>query len=111
MILRWFTSSAVRQAVAMKRYVHRLLCAQRDLLSPQAIENLNKALAELQNAIQADTKSNALKAERGKLEAAANKWLKPYPHAAWRENVEVLLVALAVAMAIRTFFLQPFKIP
>jgi signal peptidase I len=41
----------------------------------------------------------------------ANKWLKPYPHAAIRENVEVLLVALAVAMAIRTFFVQPFKIP
>ena len=46
-----------------------------------------------------------------KLEKAANKWLKPYPNAAWRENVEVLLVALAVAMGIRTFFLQPFKIP
>ena len=46
-----------------------------------------------------------------KLEAAANKWLKPYPNATWRENVEVLLVALAVAMGIRTFFLQPFKIP
>ena len=45
------------------------------------------------------------------LEKTANKWLKPYPHAAWRENVEVLLVALAVAMGIRTFFLQPFKIP
>ena len=45
------------------------------------------------------------------LDFAANKWLKPYPNAMWRENVEVLLVALAVAMAIRTFFLQPFKIP
>ena len=45
------------------------------------------------------------------LEKVANKWLKPYPNAAWRENVEVLLVALAVAMGIRTFFLQPFKIP
>src|SRR5947208_5920588 len=45
------------------------------------------------------------------LEAVANKWLKAYPNAAWRENVEVLLVALAVAMGIRTFFLQPFKIP
>ena len=45
------------------------------------------------------------------LEKAANKWLKPYPNAAWRENVEVLLVALGVAMGIRTFFLQPFKIP
>ena len=45
------------------------------------------------------------------LETAANKWLKPYPNAAWRENIEVLLVAIAVAMAIRTFFIQPFKIP
>src|SRR5262245_20879837 len=46
-----------------------------------------------------------------KLEEVANKWLKPYPNAAWRENIEVLLVALTVAMGIRTFFLQPFKIP
>jgi len=45
------------------------------------------------------------------LEKAANNSLKSYPHAVWRENVEVLLVALAVAMGIRTFFLQPFKIP
>jgi signal peptidase I len=30
----------------------------------------------------------------------------------WRENVEVLLVAIAVAMSLRTFFpFQPFKIP
>jgi len=28
-----------------------------------------------------------------------------------RENVEVLLVAVVVAMAVRTYFLQPFKIP
>jgi signal peptidase I len=45
------------------------------------------------------------------LDSAANKWLKPYPHAVWREYVEVILVAVAGAMAIRTFFVQPFKIP
>jgi signal peptidase I len=28
-----------------------------------------------------------------------------------RENIEVLLVAVVVAMAVRTYFLQPFKIP
>lgn len=28
-----------------------------------------------------------------------------------RENVEILVVALAVAMAFRTYFIQPFKIP
>jgi signal peptidase I len=29
----------------------------------------------------------------------------------WRENVEVILVAIVVAIGIRSFFLQPFKIP
>ena len=45
------------------------------------------------------------------LEAVANKWLKPYPHATLRENIEVLLVVLAVFLGIRTFIAQPFKIP
>src|SRR6185369_14507511 len=29
----------------------------------------------------------------------------------WRENVEVILVAIVVAVGIRSYFLQPFKIP
>lgn len=111
MIIRWFSSSQVRDAVAMRKHVRRLLCAQRDILPPTAIENLNRALLDLSNALQTGLKGEALKKEMGRLEEAANKWLKPYPHAGWRENVEVLLVALAVAMAIRTFFIQPFKIP
>jgi signal peptidase I len=45
------------------------------------------------------------------LEKTAARWIKPYPNAEWRENIEVFLVAIVVAMAIRTFFLQPFKIP
>lgn len=35
----------------------------------------------------------------------------PRPHAKIRENVEVLFVSIAAAMAIRAYFLQPFKIP
>ena len=41
----------------------------------------------------------------------ANKWLKPYPNANIRENVDVVLVALVVALGVRTFFLQPMAIP
>jgi len=62
-------------------------------------------------ALQDNATDEALKKQMANLETAANKWLKPYPNAGIRENVEVLLVALAVAMGIRTFFLQPFKIP
>jgi len=111
MILRWFLSKTVRQATAMRKHVWRLLMAQRDILTPQAIEALVSATQNLQNALAAKTAKSALQKEMENLEKAANKWLKPYPHPAWRENVEVLLVALAVAMGIRTFFVQPFKIP
>src|ERR1035438_8305879 len=110
MILRWFLSQTVPEAMTVHKHYRRLLAAQRDLMAPQSIAPVQIKLNELTAAIQEGHKGRInIKAEE--LQFAAEKWLKPYPHAAWRENVEVLLVALAVAMGIRTFFLQPFKIP
>lgn len=111
MIIRRFLSKTVREAAAMHKHYGRLLAAQRDTLPPQAIAPVEEALDKLRLAIQLDDKDGAIRLKAEALQFAAEKWLKPYPHATWRENVEVLLVALAVAMAIRTFFLQPFKIP
>ncbi len=111
MILKWFTSGTVRHAVAMRRHVHKLLRHQIDILSPQAVSALQSAMADIDKTVAAQPDKEALTREMESLEKAANKWLRPYPNHAWRENVEVLLVALAVAMGIRTFFLQPFKIP
>ena len=111
MILRWFMSSTVRDAVAMRKHVHRLMCAQRDLLPAAAITGVTVAIDAL-NGVLPEKHTGKIRIKMEELEFAANKWLKPYPHAALgAENVEVLLVALAVAMAIRTFFIQPFKIP
>ena len=95
----------------MRKHVQKLLNHQRDILAPQAIEAVQTAMASCQQAVAEDADRPALEKQMENLEKVANQWLKPYPNAAWRENVEVLLVALAVAMGIRTFFLQPFKIP
>jgi signal peptidase I len=111
-MIRWLFSKTVREAVAMRKHVHRWYCAQRDLLSAQAIGAVTLATNALQAALkEAKPNNGRIRVKMEELEFAANKWLKPYPHAAWRENVEVLLVAIAVAMGIRTFFIQPFKIP
>jgi signal peptidase I len=111
MTLNWFTSKTVREANAMCKHVHKLLQHQRDILSAKAISEVEASLGDIRDAIAAKADKATLEKKMEALEKTANQWLKPYPNAAWRENVEVLLVALAVAMGIRTFFLQPFKIP
>jgi signal peptidase I len=110
-ILRWFISSTVREVYAVHKHYRRLLAAQRDLLSPGAIAAMQTKLNELKNAIATGANRGALRLKAEELQFAGEENLKRYPNAAWRENIEVLLVALSVAMAIRTFFLQPFKIP
>jgi signal peptidase I len=111
MTLRWFLSKTVREATMVYKHYRRLLDAQRDLLNPEAIAAVTAAMANLQQAIVSKANTGAIHIKAEELQFAGEKWLKPYPNAAWRENVEVLLVAIAVAMGIRTFFLQPFKIP
>jgi signal peptidase I len=111
MSLRRFFSSAIRDAVAMRKHVQRLLAAQRDLLSPQAVAGVQIKIDELNTAIAEGANDGKVRIKAEELQFAGEKWIKPYPNPVWRENVEVLLVAIAVAMAIRTFFIQPFKIP
>ncbi|MGA2175705.1 MAG: signal peptidase I [Verrucomicrobiota bacterium] len=110
-IFRWFLSASVRHASDMRKHVQRLLNAQRDILSPQAIEALETALRQTRAVLASGAPRQALQKQMEELEKTANKWIKPYPNAEWRENVEVFLVAIVVAMGIRTFLLQPFKIP
>jgi signal peptidase I len=111
MTLNWFLSRTVRHATQMRKHVWKILSAQRDLLARPAIEAVEASMQHLGGAITERAGKEALLDRMADLEKVANKWLKPYPNPGLRENVEVLLVAIAVAMGIRTFFLQPFKIP
>ena len=103
MNLRWFFSGTVRQATDMRKHVQKLLNSQRDILSPQAVDGVQAAMQEMQTALDSNADDAVLQKQMESLEKAATKWIKPYPHAEWRDNVEVFLVAIVVAMGIRTF--------
>jgi signal peptidase I len=111
MILRWFLSRTVREATHLRRRVARMVKAQQDILPPQGIEALNRAANELQGAVQSGTDDATIKSRMATLEETAGKWLRPHPYPSMRENVDVILVALVIALGIRTFFLQPMAIP
>ncbi len=111
MKLRWFLSPVLRQAVDVTKHVRKLLHAQKDILSSQSIEAVNTCLNLTQTAIDEDQPDLVLLNEMKRMDEVVGKMIKPYPSAQWRENIEVMLVAIVVAMGIRTFFVQPFKIP
>lgn len=108
---RWVLSRRFRRAVEIRKHVWKIRCFQKDELTPQALNEIDRGIARFDAVLKSGPSSDAINAGLKDLDVTAQKWLKPYANAETRENVEVFLVAIAVAMAIRTFFIQPFKIP
>ena len=108
---RWFTSKTVRHATEINKQVGKFLHAQRDILKPENVQALEEGMQSMQSKLDALSDDKTLEAAIEELEVVANENILPYPSSSTRENVEVVLVAIAVAFGIRTFFLQPFKIP
>lgn len=91
---------------------HAQLCRhlREDVVTPQALESLGKAEAELKAAI---SQKDVAKIEAGcaAVQKAVSVLMPLKSFSGFRENLEVFVVAIAVAMAFRTYCLQPFKIP
>ena len=79
-------------------------------MSTQQIEELKGLRTRLREAMQ-----NKAYEAQDKTHEALYKWLvasaPPKSMSSLRENLEIIAVAVAVAMACRTYFIQPFKIP
>ncbi len=81
-----------------------------DIAAPQDIQRLHQAESELVTAIKGGNAGAMESAAKAAVDAAAV--VMPGKSFAWvRENLEIFVVAIAVAMAFRTYFIQPFKIP
>jgi len=107
---RWFISKRLREAVEDRKQIIKLLAAQRDLIKPVKIDELEQALSELDEQCRGPIDKEALQDARKNALDSADRVLIPYPYAGWRDWVEMFLVVAALVLAFRTFFFQPFKI-
>ena len=95
-----------------KEYLHAARHARHmreDIADPKDMAALKEAESAVRE-IRETGEGNVEKAVE-RLVAAADKVYPTSNNSGMRENVEVIIVALAAAMAIRAFFFQPFKIP
>src|SRR3954469_15838927 len=80
------------------------------MLSETAIAEMKAQIERVRQALKKKDEL-AVRQESERLHALYTQYLPTPKDAAWRENVEVILVAIVVAIWIRSYFLQPFKIP
>src|SRR5207247_7907390 len=104
-----FTSRHVKHSRLLLRHARKYLRYKCDLLNAPDNEEVVTGIKSLQQALR--------QRDREKIESAATTLdrslhrLTPVTwESHWRENCEVILVAIIVAVGICSFFLQPFKI-
>lgn len=105
-----FAPKYVKEAREMLKSAHKLLCYKRDLWSEVTVADFETQMKKLSDAANARDE-RAVKEASEQLDAMAGKFSPPPTDAGMRENCEVLLVAIVIAVAVRSYFLQPFTIP
>src|SRR4051812_41744196 len=105
-----FTKKYVKQGHLLIRHAEKLLRYRSDVLSEITITDFKLQIEALRKSLKDRDEARA-KQESDRLHELYTQHLPTPKDVAWRENVEVILVAVVVAVGVRSYFLQPFKIP
>jgi signal peptidase I len=105
-----FTKKYVKHGHLLIRHAEKLLRYRRDVLSESTMGDFRLQIEALRQSLK-DRDEPRAKEESDRLHDLYTQHLPSPKDAAWRENVEVILVAVVVAVGVRSYFLQPFKIP
>jgi signal peptidase I len=105
-----FTSRQVKHSRLLLRHARKYLRYKDDQLSSADREQIIAGMNDLREALhQRDRERIHTTADA--LDKTLHRLTPVTWESHWRENCEVILVAIVVAVGIRSYFLQPFKIP
>jgi len=100
-----------KEARLLHKGARKFLNYKRDLLEQEKVDEIENQRAALLDAVKASDREAARDAEKA-LTQACEKALPRYRRQnALEENIEVFFVAIVIALGIRAYYLQPFRIP
>src|SRR5690242_1255001 len=105
-----FTPRYVKHSRLLLRHAHKYLRYKNDLLSASNREEILAGIEKLRIALR-DRDHERIHGAADTLDKTLHRLTPVTWESHWRENCEVILVAIVVAVGIRSYFLQPFKIP
>lgn len=105
-----FTPKWKKEARHLVKGARKFINYKKDILKPERVDEINSRREDLEKAIKA--KDIAKVTETSKLLRAACEKSLPYEKpVGWLEEVEVIFVAVVIALGLRAYYLQPFRIP
>ncbi|MEM9226421.1 MAG: signal peptidase I [Verrucomicrobiota bacterium] len=101
-----------KEAKHLLQLSQKVIHYRKDVIGPEAVAAIQVDQQLLMETYRDKTATDKLKGCIEKLDTT----LKPhggsiYPMTFWSEHIEMILVAAILAIGVRSFFLQPFKIP
>src|SRR6266403_1944679 len=108
--LAMFTPRHIKHSRLLLRHARKYLRYKADLLSGSDRDEIVAGVKALRNALREKDREQ-IHSAADTLDKTLHRLTPVTWESHWRENCEVILVAIVVAVGIRSYFLQPFKIP
>ncbi|MEN9020469.1 MAG: signal peptidase I [Verrucomicrobiaceae bacterium] len=105
-----FTAKHIKDGKMLIKGVTKFIHYKRDILSEEKLDAIRKKQTAFKELLRTGTKEE-VREKAKELQKVCERSLPMPTMPGVRENVEVFFVAIVIALGIRSYFLQPFKIP
>src|SRR5947208_6373879 len=105
-----FTSRHIKHSRLLLRHARKYLRYKHDRLSASDREQIIAEMQTLRESLRSRDRER-IHSAADTLDKTLHRLTPVTLESHWRENCEIILVAIVVAVGIRSYFLQPFKIP
>ena len=105
-----FTPKYIEEGRALAKAARKVINYRKDVARPEDLDRVRQNLVGLDAALKKRSSEDVQKAEKELLPSLGR--VQPLRDLSGiRENVELIVVAIVLALGIRAYYLQPFKIP
>ncbi len=106
-----FSPKWKKEALHLAKGAKKFVDYKRDLLTPERVAEIQSRRDDLLAAIRSRDRAKVTEASKQVRVVCENSLPAEKPLGWFEENVEVMFVAIVIALGLRAYYLQPFRIP
>lgn len=106
----WYHRRIIKALRQLLKQASHIRNTMEDIADPDGLRLLEESVRHV-NKVMATNDWESMESAGNDLDSSIRRLIPKKSYSVLREHIEIIVVAVAVAMAFRTYFIQPFKIP